>query len=98
MFAVIVEYKCRNKAERDALVADLTGEEMAEHFRSCSGCLQYDYYVPCTSDTGLMLYSKWETEEDHRRHTQTQRFRFLKVLKEMRNAQSKVTRVQIGEV
>lgn len=49
--------------------------ELVELSLRDKGCIDYDLYASTTEDDRYLIYETWESEEDLKRHTESEHFR-----------------------
>lgn len=54
-----------------------TATELVELSLHDKGCIDYDLYASTTEDDRYMIYETWASEEDLRRHQESEHFRRL---------------------
>lgn len=54
-----------------------TATELVEFSLKDKGCIGYDLYASTTEDDRYLIYETWESEEDLKRHMESDHFRRL---------------------
>ena len=80
MLTMIVYYHCKN-GQRDAFMAAIKKEKIAENSRVEPGNMQYDYFLPVDDANTVLLLEKWESDEAQKIHTATENFKKLGKIK-----------------
>lgn len=54
-----------------------TATELVEFSLKDKGCIDYDLYASTTEDDRYLIYETWESEEDLKRHMDSEHFKRL---------------------
>lgn len=69
--SMIVEEESRRKPLIEAAT------ELVEFSLRDKGCIDYDLYASTTNDDRLLIVETWESEEDLKRHSESEHFKRL---------------------
>ncbi len=90
MLNYYVTYTFGNRESREGFLKEIKDNKIDEISKSEDGCHKYDYFYPVDSETQLLLWEKWESEEYQKAHCGREHFAFLGKLKEKYGASTQI--------
>ena len=91
---LLVRYKTKQNT-REIFLDEVITSGVLEKIKQEDGCISYNYYYDVAESEDVLLIEEWQSEEQQKKHLQTEHMEILKEIKEKYVLETSIRKVML---